>query len=69
MASGCPSHTPSAATRRRPPTSPTRTAAGTDRPGGGEPRQSAVEDGGRGDERRASIFLVMEGAGRQAGSV
>lgn len=66
MASGCPSHTPSAATRRRPPTSPTRTAAGTDRPGGGEPRQSAVEDLGKGG---ASICLVMEKGWREAGAV
>lgn len=46
VASGCPSHTPSAATRRRPPTSPTRSAAGTDRPGGGERRNGRQRWGG-----------------------
>lgn len=49
MASGCPSHKPSATTRRRLQTSSMRTAAGMGRPEGGEPAESiGVGDGAGG---------------------
>ena len=47
MASGCPSHTPSATMRRWLPTSLMRTAAGMGRPGGGE-LDPERRDAGRG---------------------
>lgn len=62
MASGCPSHTPSAATRRQLPTSPTRSAAGTDRPGGGERRNGLQWCGGVRE-------VVMDKEGKVGGRV
>lgn len=52
MASGCPSHKPSAMMRRRLQISSMRTAAGMGRPEGGEPAEGrGVVDGARSGER------------------